>query len=184
VSRLLLPGRIPVARLIAVITLAVLALSSPVTVSRRATGMPPARLADNWRMRRSPPAAGTTSDSRSYVVAGATPVLVHNSGCGPSTFYHGSNVNSVIDILNNSLDASKAAASYTDGPGGFFMATKEGGAEFFAVRNGPGAVIKIRMSDSCDLPAPGCRRCDSGNSGWTEVADLRRPGVSRADIGI
>jgi hypothetical protein len=34
---------------------AVLSLSSPVTVLRRSTGMPPARLADNWRMR---PAAG------------------------------------------------------------------------------------------------------------------------------
>jgi hypothetical protein len=34
---------------------AVLSLSSPVMVSRRLTGVPAARLADSWRMRRSPP---------------------------------------------------------------------------------------------------------------------------------
>ena len=32
-----------------------LSWSRPVTASRRSTGMPPARLADSWRMRRSPP---------------------------------------------------------------------------------------------------------------------------------
>jgi hypothetical protein len=74
-------------------------------------------------------------------------VLVHNSDCGPTTFYHGADVNSLLDVLNNGLDASKAAASYTDGPGGFFMATKYSDAEFFAVRNGSGAVINVTMTD-------------------------------------
>jgi hypothetical protein len=37
----------------------VLELSRPVTVSRRLTGVPAARLADSWRMRRSPPEQGT-----------------------------------------------------------------------------------------------------------------------------
>ncbi|GLY67236.1 hypothetical protein [Amycolatopsis taiwanensis] len=62
-------------------------------------------------------------------------------------FYHGADVPSLIDILNNGLDASKAAASYTDGPGGFFVATHASDAEFFAVRNGSGAVIKVKISD-------------------------------------
>jgi len=37
------------------ISRAVLSWSRPVTVSRRLTGVPAARLADSWRMRRSPP---------------------------------------------------------------------------------------------------------------------------------
>jgi hypothetical protein len=82
------------------------------------------------------------------VVAGSTPVLVHNSDCGTTTLYHGSDTDSVLDILNNGLDASKAAANHTDGPGGFFMGTHAGDAEFFAVRNGSGAVITVEISDS------------------------------------
>jgi len=39
----------------------VLRLSSPVTVSRRSTGVPAARLAASWRMRRSPPKQGSSS---------------------------------------------------------------------------------------------------------------------------
>lgn len=82
-----------------------------------------------------------------YVLAGNTPVLVHNSGCGPTTFYHGADVESLIDILNHGLDAGKAAAKYTDGPGGFFVATHAADAEFFAVRNGSGAVINVQISN-------------------------------------
>jgi hypothetical protein len=89
----------------------------------------------------------TVADTHTYyVLAGDTPVLVHN--CGTTTFYHGSGTDSVLDILNNGLDANKAAANHTDGPGGFFMATREGDAEFFAARIGSGAVIKIEISDS------------------------------------
>lgn len=82
-----------------------------------------------------------------YVLAGETPVLVHNSGCGTTTFYHGADVDSLVDILNNGLDASKAAAKHTDGPGGFFVATHASDAEFFAVRNGRGAVVKVTITD-------------------------------------
>jgi hypothetical protein len=69
------------------------------------------------------------------------------SGCRPTTFYHGSDVASLLDILNNGLDADNAAANYTDGPGGFFVATHEADAEHFAVRNGNGGVIKVTVSD-------------------------------------
>ncbi|MFF7127276.1 polymorphic toxin-type HINT domain-containing protein [Streptomyces sp. NPDC008240] len=83
-----------------------------------------------------------------YVLAGATPVLVHNAGCPTTTFYHGANVQSLVDILNNGLDASKAAANYTDGPGGFFVATHYGDAEYFAMRSGSSrGIIKVTISD-------------------------------------
>ncbi|MFG2794460.1 RHS repeat-associated core domain-containing protein, partial [Streptomyces sp. NPDC048419] len=82
-----------------------------------------------------------------YVLAGKTPLLVHNAGCGETTYYHGADVDSLLDILNNSLNSSKAAAKYTDGPGGFFVATHAGDAEFFATRHGGGAIIKVIISD-------------------------------------
>lgn len=39
------------------------------------------------------------NDHYFYVAAGDTPVL--NSDCGPITFYHASDINSLLDILNN-----------------------------------------------------------------------------------
>jgi hypothetical protein len=45
------------------------------------------------------------------------------------------------------LAPGKAAANYTDGPGGFFLATAEGDAWHFAVRNGGGGVIKVSITD-------------------------------------
>lgn len=84
-----------------------------------------------------------------YVFAGNAPVLVHNTGgCGITELYHGADIESLVNVLNNGLDASAAAAKHTDGPGGFFMATHIDDAEFFAVRNGTGAVIKVRISDA------------------------------------
>jgi len=41
----------------------------PVTVSRRLTGMPTAKLADSWRMRRSPPEQGSSSALRAVMAA-------------------------------------------------------------------------------------------------------------------
>ncbi len=86
-------------------------------------------------------------------VRGAAKQLEENIGAidaevggGAEVFFHGSDVNSVLDILNNGLNAGKADANYTDGPGGFFLAAKEGDAEFFAVRNGSGAIIRVSMS--------------------------------------
>jgi hypothetical protein len=74
--------------------------------------------------------------------------LGRSGGAGGTVLYHGSNIDSLLDILNNGLNAGKAAANYTDGPGGFFLATHVGDAEFFAVRNGRGAVINFSVSDS------------------------------------
>jgi hypothetical protein len=56
-------------------------------------------------------------------------------------------VDSLIDILDNGLDARKAAVKYTDGPGGFFVATDDSDAIFFAVRKGSGGVIKVTITD-------------------------------------
>lgn len=82
-----------------------------------------------------------------YVLAGSAPVLVHNTNCGETTFYHGSDIESLVDVLNNGLDAGRAAQKYTDGPGGFFVATHSSDAEFFATRHGTGGVIKVTISD-------------------------------------
>lgn len=64
-------------------------------------------------------------------------------------FYHGSDVQSLVDILNKGLDATAAAAGHTDGPGGFFIATHYADAEFFAIRKGKGpGIIKVKITDS------------------------------------
>jgi hypothetical protein len=34
-----------------------------------------------------------------YVLAGKTPILVHNADCGETTYYHGADVDSLLDIL-------------------------------------------------------------------------------------
>ena len=46
-----------------------LSLSSPVMVSRRLTGVPAARLADSWKMRRSPPERGRPPLTRAVMAA-------------------------------------------------------------------------------------------------------------------
>ncbi|WP_234029304.1 hypothetical protein [Streptomyces sp. PsTaAH-124] len=68
---------------------------------------------------------------------------------GGNLYYHGADVKSLVGILNKGLDASEAAANYTDGPGGFFLATHYGDAEYFALRSGsaPG-IIKVKITDS------------------------------------
>jgi len=83
-----------------------------------------------------------------YVIAGETPVLVHNTGpdCG-TTFYHGTDMDSGNNFLRGAgLDAAEAAARHTDGPGGFFMATDFGDAAHFATRNGTGGVLEITFT--------------------------------------
>ena len=88
----LISGRFPDACRIAVISRAVLSWSRPVKVSRRQTGVPAARLADSWRMRRSPPyldkfipanhlKSGThlrTPNGQSAVVVGGSVPVVHD----------------------------------------------------------------------------------------------------------
>ena len=71
--------------------------------------------------------------------------LVHNT-CGDLTLYHGTSVDSALDILNGGLDASKAAARHLDGPGGFHLASEVSDAEFFAARRSPGTVLRIDIS--------------------------------------
>jgi hypothetical protein len=80
-----------------------------------------------------------------YVVAAGVPVLVHN--CGETTFHHGTDIDSAVELLNGSpLDAATGAARHTDGPGGFFMATHADDAAFFATRNGPGTILDVTIS--------------------------------------
>ncbi len=64
-------------------------------------------------------------------------------------FFHGASVQSLVDILNKGLDATAAAASHTDGPGGFFLATHYADAQFFALRQlGQKGIIKVRITDT------------------------------------
>lgn len=82
-----------------------------------------------------------------YVLAGDTPVLVHNNDPCGTTFHHGTDIESAADLLNGvPLDAGAAAARHTDGPGGFFMATHYDDAEYFALRRTPGFVVDITFS--------------------------------------
>jgi hypothetical protein len=77
--------------------------------------------------------------------------MVHNTdgeGCGSTQLYHESDINSLLDVLNSGLDADSAATNYTDGVGGFFLATHYDDAVFLAVRNGGGGVINVEISDS------------------------------------
>ena len=48
---------------------AMLASSRSAAASRRSTGMPPARPADSWRMRRSPPEQGSSPSCRAVIAA-------------------------------------------------------------------------------------------------------------------
>lgn len=59
----------PVACRMAVTSRAVLSWSRPVTVSRRLTGVPAARLADRSKMRRSPPEQGSSPERRAVMAA-------------------------------------------------------------------------------------------------------------------
>ncbi|MDH6523435.1 hypothetical protein M2163_000060 [Streptomyces sp. SAI-135] len=71
------------------------------------------------------------------------------SSTGGGLFFHGSDVKSLVDILNKGLDASAATAGHTDGPGGFFLATHYLDAEFFALRSaGQSGVIKVKITDT------------------------------------
>ncbi|WP_405894959.1 DUF6531 domain-containing protein [Streptomyces sp. NBC_00104] len=71
------------------------------------------------------------------------------SAAGGGLFFHGSDVKSLVDILNKGLDASAAAAGHTDGPGGFFIATHRADAEFFALRSsGQSGIIKVKITDA------------------------------------
>ncbi|MFF7159271.1 RHS repeat-associated core domain-containing protein [Streptomyces sp. NPDC008139] len=79
-----------------------------------------------------------------YVLAGATPVLVHN--CDGSVFYHGTDGASARDIWENGLKASAAASKHMDGVGGFFLATERDDAVYYALRRQPGALIKATIS--------------------------------------
>jgi len=65
------------------------------------------------------------------------------------TFYHGTNADSALALLNGApLSADMAAANKIDGPPGFYLATNQGDAEFFAARRGAGAVLQYDMSDT------------------------------------
>jgi hypothetical protein len=59
----------------------VLPSSSPVTVSRRSTGMPSARLADSRRMRRSPPEHRSSPAFKAVMAASQSTVAI---GVSPS----------------------------------------------------------------------------------------------------
>jgi RHS repeat-associated protein len=89
-------------------------------------------------------ASGTTNH---YAYVSNQPTgLVDPLGTSCETvFYHGGVVPSLLDILNNGLNAGGAVENYTDGPGGFFLATHVWDAEHFAFRLGRGGVIKVTI---------------------------------------
>lgn len=63
------------------------------------------------------------------------------------TYYHGTDLQSAVRLLNGDpLDAAVAAAAKIDGPAGFFLATVEPDADFFAARRGRGGVLRYNLS--------------------------------------
>lgn len=88
----------------------------------------------------------------------AAGVLVHNS-C-PGTAYHGTDVESALNLLNGGkLKAASAAARKIDGPAGFFLATHLDDAAFFAGRRS-GTILEFRFTDAArrELNAAGVLR--------------------------
>lgn len=68
---------------------------------------------------------------------------------GPLSCYHGTDARSALNLLNGApLDVAAAAAAKIDGPPGFFLATHEADAVFFAVRLGrrPGGILRYDLS--------------------------------------
>lgn len=104
----------------------------------------------------------TVADFHTYFV-GTDGVWVHNqSPCNLAarTLYHGTDIGSAQNLLGGEgLDAAKAAASKLDGPQGFFMATDEAAAEFFALRRSPGGMLQYDLSADAvrQLEAAGAR---------------------------
>jgi RHS repeat-associated protein len=63
------------------------------------------------------------------------------------TFYHGTDIESAVALLNGApLSVDTALAQKYDGPLGFFLATALGDAEYFALRREPGGVIQYQMT--------------------------------------
>jgi len=70
-----------------------------------------------------------------------------NTPSGGHVFYHGTDVDSALRLLNGEpLDATKAASLKIDGPAGFFLATEYDDAEYFALRRARGAVLRFDLS--------------------------------------
>ena len=63
------------------------------------------------------------------------------------TYYHGTDLRSAVRLLNGApLDAAVAAAAKIDGPPGFFLATVESDADYFAARRSRGGVLRYNLS--------------------------------------
>jgi hypothetical protein len=64
--------------------------------------------------------------------------------------YHGTDVESALGLLNgDELDGTIAADRHINGAPGFYLATEEGDAEFFAIRRdlGRGAIVAFDIDD-------------------------------------
>jgi hypothetical protein len=64
-------------------------------------------------------------------------------------FFHGTLLDSAIRFLGGELlNAATAASLKVDGDAGFFLATHDSAAEFFAARRGIGAVIVMEIEEA------------------------------------
>jgi len=76
-------------------------------------------------------------------------------------FFHGTAVRYAYSMAAGAaLSADVAAGEKIDGPPGFFLATVESDAEFFAARRDPGAVIVVEIEEVAlsALESAGARR--------------------------
>lgn len=64
-------------------------------------------------------------------------------------YFHGTDAASAIGLLNgNPLDAHAATSMKIDGPPGFFLASLESEAEFFALRRSSPVVLRYNLSEN------------------------------------
>ncbi|MFI9386343.1 hypothetical protein [Kutzneria sp. NPDC052558] len=68
-----------------------------------------------------------------YVLAGSTPILVHNAGAGVCDLFHGTDLASAQNIVRNGLNANAARA--LGGGDVFWTTTNQADAELFAQVN-------------------------------------------------
>ncbi|SFW90170.1 hypothetical protein SAMN04489730_7467 [Amycolatopsis australiensis] len=121
-----------------------------------------------------------------YVLAGNTPVLVHNTeGCGPETYYRGSQVSSLVDILNKRARRE---------PGGgelhrraWRLLPRDPRGRRLALRGQERRVLRVDQGvyvGRCDGSAARRRGGDEGDPRRSGGTGFRRSGVPHPRVGV
>ena len=91
--------------------------------------------------------ANGNENSQNFSGSGNGFVPPDDNSVSGRVFYHGTDVNSVVDLANGvKLDEIRATGAKIDGPVGFFLATSLYDAEYFAIRRF-GGILQYNMTD-------------------------------------